>query len=244
MTLNRQPLYKQICEELRARIESGELSEGHAVPTVRQIANDWGVANATAAKVLATLQTQGLVNVMPGVGAVVAGANSTGGNSSQERLVTKRSGKLHAEPSDILEVGWVAAPGPIAELMGVEFGEQVVKRARALRAGGRRVAHSVSWLPGTWGEHCPDLLKPACIPNATLGLIAEKTGIEVTSGREDVCAAGADEFAAEILGIVVGEPVMLSRNWFWGQNGELLELGVETRLQDRWSSYAFSAECS
>lgn len=244
MTLNRLPLYKQICDELRARIESGELKEGQSVPSVRQIANDWSVSNATAARVLSLLQTQGWVNVVPGVGAVVAGSASTGGNSAQERLVKKRSGKLHSEPSDILAAGWEAVPEPVAVLMGLEAGEPVVRRARALRSGGRRVAFSVSYLPGWAADECPDLLMPVSIPQTTLGYIAEKTGIRVTTGREDVCASSADDNASEVLGIEPGAPVMLSRNWFWGQGGELVELGMETRMQDRWSSYAFATECS
>jgi AcrR family transcriptional regulator len=62
----------RIIEELRARIESGELKPGARVPSARQIMRKWGVANATAAKALAALADQGLVRARPGVGTVVA----------------------------------------------------------------------------------------------------------------------------------------------------------------------------
>ena len=62
-----------IVAELRQRIVSGKLQPGDRVPSARQIMRKWGVAIATATKVLATLQQEGLVRASPGVGTVVAG---------------------------------------------------------------------------------------------------------------------------------------------------------------------------
>ncbi|MGI8332793.1 TetR/AcrR family transcriptional regulator C-terminal domain-containing protein [Actinomadura scrupuli] len=68
-----EPPYLRIVSELRHRIAAGELGEGDRVPSTRQIAKEWGVAIATATKVLTTLRQEGLVRVVPGVGTVVAG---------------------------------------------------------------------------------------------------------------------------------------------------------------------------
>src|SRR5262245_16980199 len=64
--------YQQIVGEIRARIASGGLRPGDRVPSTRQITRDWGVAMATATKVIATLQQEGLVQAHPGKGTVVA----------------------------------------------------------------------------------------------------------------------------------------------------------------------------
>jgi AcrR family transcriptional regulator len=61
----------QIAEQIRARIESGQLKPGARAPSARQIMRKWGVANATASKVLAILSDAGLVRAIPGVGTVV-----------------------------------------------------------------------------------------------------------------------------------------------------------------------------
>jgi AcrR family transcriptional regulator len=66
------PPYLRIAGEIRDRIAAGDLRPGQAVPSARQITRDWGVALATATKVLATLQQDGLVSVVPGIGTVVA----------------------------------------------------------------------------------------------------------------------------------------------------------------------------
>jgi DNA-binding transcriptional regulator YhcF (GntR family) len=66
------PPYRRIAAEIAARIASGELAPGTRIASTRQITARYGVAMATATKVLASLREQGLVNAMPGVGTVVA----------------------------------------------------------------------------------------------------------------------------------------------------------------------------
>ncbi|MFF4404541.1 TetR/AcrR family transcriptional regulator C-terminal domain-containing protein [Streptomyces sp. NPDC001262] len=65
------PPYLRIAAEIRARISSGELRAGDKVPSTRQITQEWGVAMATATKVLVVLRQEGLVRAVPGVGTVV-----------------------------------------------------------------------------------------------------------------------------------------------------------------------------
>ncbi|MFF4098820.1 TetR/AcrR family transcriptional regulator C-terminal domain-containing protein [Streptomyces sp. NPDC001903] len=71
--------YARIAGELRGRIERGELRPGDRVPSTRAITQRWGVAMATAGKVLALLGQEGLVRAVPGVGTVVAVRPATGG---------------------------------------------------------------------------------------------------------------------------------------------------------------------
>ncbi|MEO6086245.1 MAG: TetR/AcrR family transcriptional regulator C-terminal domain-containing protein [Umezawaea sp.] len=66
------PPYLRIATELKRRIEEGELTPGSRVPSVRGIAAEWGVAIATATKVVAVLRDEGLVHAVPRVGTVVA----------------------------------------------------------------------------------------------------------------------------------------------------------------------------
>ncbi|MEV6561305.1 TetR/AcrR family transcriptional regulator C-terminal domain-containing protein [Nocardia sp. NPDC051756] len=65
------PPYLRIATEIQERISSGELRSGDRVPSARQITKEWGVAIATATKVLAVLRQAGVVRAVPGVGTVV-----------------------------------------------------------------------------------------------------------------------------------------------------------------------------
>ncbi|MGW3007581.1 TetR/AcrR family transcriptional regulator C-terminal domain-containing protein [Streptomyces sp. NPDC001219] len=66
------PPYRRIVEEIRSRIDAGTLAPGDRVPSTRRITREWGVAMATATKVLTTLRQEGVVRAVPGVGTVVA----------------------------------------------------------------------------------------------------------------------------------------------------------------------------
>jgi AcrR family transcriptional regulator len=63
--------YLRIAAEIRRRIQTGELRPGDRVPSTRGLVKEFGVAMATATKALATLQQDGAVHSLPGVGTVV-----------------------------------------------------------------------------------------------------------------------------------------------------------------------------
>ncbi|MFH8409626.1 GntR family transcriptional regulator [Streptomyces sp. NPDC018019] len=92
------PPYRRIVAEIRRRIDSGELAAGDRVPSTRRITQEWGVAMATATKVLTTLRQEGLVRAVPGVGTVVAatGTRTDGGSTPRPR---SSSGGHHPLPA-------------------------------------------------------------------------------------------------------------------------------------------------
>lgn len=71
-----EPPYRRIAADLADRIASGELAPGARIPSTRQLRAEYGVAMATATKVLATLRERGLVEPVRGVGTVVAAAGA------------------------------------------------------------------------------------------------------------------------------------------------------------------------
>ncbi|MFC4114535.1 TetR/AcrR family transcriptional regulator C-terminal domain-containing protein [Nonomuraea zeae] len=67
-----EPPYRRIVAELRARILDGDLRPGDRMPSIRQVAQRWGVAVATATRVMAALRDEGLVEARVGAGTVVS----------------------------------------------------------------------------------------------------------------------------------------------------------------------------
>jgi len=70
--LDRRPIYRQVADEIKALIARGALSEGMALPPVRQVADDLGVNLNTIAAAYRELQKEGLLKVRHGSGAIVA----------------------------------------------------------------------------------------------------------------------------------------------------------------------------
>ena len=64
-------MYRQVADEIKALIAAGELREGEALPSVRQLAGDLGVNLNTIATAYRELQDEGLIAVKHGSGTVV-----------------------------------------------------------------------------------------------------------------------------------------------------------------------------
>jgi GntR family transcriptional regulator len=65
------PVYVQLSDILRARIESGELPPRRAVPSKRMLMQDYGVAGGTVDKAIGILRSEGLVRTVTGRGIFV-----------------------------------------------------------------------------------------------------------------------------------------------------------------------------
>ena len=65
------PLYRQIADEIKGLIATGELAQGTFLPPVRQVAADLGVNLNTVAFAYRQLQREGLVKIRHGAGALV-----------------------------------------------------------------------------------------------------------------------------------------------------------------------------
>ena len=115
--------YRRIADELAARIAAGELRAGDRIPSTRQIARDHGVAMATATKVLAALQQEGLVTSRPGVGTVVGGVRGGPGTGPTHG---RRPARRRAGEQGLTREGIVRAAIAIADDEGL--GEVSMRR--------------------------------------------------------------------------------------------------------------------
>lgn len=65
------PVYVQVANILKARIERGELLPDRPVPSEGQLQQEFGVARATARKSIALLREEGLIITVKGRGSYV-----------------------------------------------------------------------------------------------------------------------------------------------------------------------------
>ncbi|RZT65949.1 GntR family transcriptional regulator [Leucobacter luti] len=82
----------EIAELYRGAIRAGQLGDGERLPTVRQTARDFGIAQATAAKAYRALEQEGLV-----VTRTAAGTRVAPGSSRAPQAVVERARALAAE---------------------------------------------------------------------------------------------------------------------------------------------------
>ena len=65
------PVYRQLAAILRARILSGRLTPGHAIPSENTLQQEFGVSRNTSRRSIAILRDEGLVVTVPGRGTYV-----------------------------------------------------------------------------------------------------------------------------------------------------------------------------
>jgi DNA-binding GntR family transcriptional regulator len=232
--------YLRIASELRDRILSGSLAPGDPVPSTRQLMRDYNVAMATAAKVLSTLKAEGLTDVQPGAGTVVA-ANRH--NNARDRMVSMRRGaRIYPEDefAQIVSATVEAASTGVAEALGVLAGSPVIRRHRItsnITTG--PVSVSTSWFAGDLAATSPELLDTNRILEGTPGYIERTTGRVFTVGRERFTASAAEPDEAAELRVQPGFSVMRGRNWIYDQHGFVVEYGESVVLAGRWFTYDY-----
>ncbi|MBE1558252.1 winged helix-turn-helix domain-containing protein [Nonomuraea africana] len=65
------PRWVQVYEVIKNRIEDGTYAPGDKLPSVLDLTNTYGIANATAQKVMTQLRQDGLTYTEPGLGTFV-----------------------------------------------------------------------------------------------------------------------------------------------------------------------------
>lgn len=236
------PPYQQIVEYYRDRIATGELKPGERLPSTRQLIEQWSVAHATAAKVLALLRADGLVITTSGGGGGTVVADRQRGLTARDRATSvRRSGRIYptGEQARIVDAELMPAPESVARALELPVGATVVRRHRITYRDGHPVSRSTSWFPGALAESAPDLLRAERIVQGTAGYLEQATGRRMSQGRDELSAGVADLQVAADLGVPEGSVVLVGRNWYRDAQAEVLEYGESVSAPDRAVAYEY-----
>jgi DNA-binding GntR family transcriptional regulator len=86
--------YHQIAEALRSRIASGDLPPGATLPSEAALGKEFGVARSTVRRALAELETERLIQTLPGTGRVVCTSEDRVSVSSGEAQYRRIAAEL------------------------------------------------------------------------------------------------------------------------------------------------------
>ena len=90
------PIYQQLRDRIISLIIQGELMEGEAVPSVRQVSSDYRINHLTVAKAYQELMAEGLLEKRRGIGMFVL-------EGAQQKLLEKEQEKfLNSEFPELL----------------------------------------------------------------------------------------------------------------------------------------------
>ncbi len=121
---SKEPIYRQIVEQVRRAVVDGRLAPGTELPSLRQVAHDLGVHLNTVALAYRELDRQGIVRLRQGSRATVLAvepptspANPQALDDLREHLVRARTAALLAglSPHEIWQVITSVFPEPASE---------------------------------------------------------------------------------------------------------------------------------
>ena len=81
------PLYRQMLQQLKERIASGQLAPGEQLPSVRDLSEQLHVNPLTVGKVYQLLENEGLVEFRRGQGTFVAAGRKPVSAAERQRLI-------------------------------------------------------------------------------------------------------------------------------------------------------------
>lgn len=189
--------YRQIAEELRARIESGEIGPGAQLPTELELRNHYEASRNTVRDAVKLLIAQGLVVTKRGQGMFVSQ------RTAPLRLtlaVDPKDGLVGVEGQTAFATVWTYGRFPSvsvprvevhpasqedAELLRVSPGDEVITRRQEWHIDRMPWALQTTVYPGKLAAGAPALLTASDIRTGAIAYIEQAAGI-VETGRRDL----------------------------------------------------------
>jgi GntR family transcriptional regulator len=212
----RQPLYQQIADDLRQKIESGEIARGSQLPTELELCDAYGASRNTIRDAIKRLTGHGLVETRQGQGTYVTriidpfvtlrspdpevGVSGAGEESATYlSRVNEEHRKALASPPKV-EV--MPCPREIALRLRITPGDQVISRHQV------RYIDEIPWLLQTsfyplqlLTDGASKLLIAEDIAEGTVRYLAERLQLEQVGFRDWVTARGPDDNEQAFFGL-------------------------------------------
>lgn len=83
------PVYLQVIDQIKAAAASGTVKEGESLPSIRPLAEELRVNRNTIAKAYAELESQGIIETIPGKGCFLKANNSPLKKDIRRKLVAE-----------------------------------------------------------------------------------------------------------------------------------------------------------
>lgn len=206
---------RQIADELRERIQSGELAPGARLPGEPALVREYGVAKETARRALTLLVTEGLAVRKRGSGTYVREFRPirrvANRRLAQEGWGSGRSiwaADLGERPLSVtdLKVYETAAPDHVARVLDLGEGAPVVVRDRVFVVEGEPIQAAISYLPAELVRDTA-IAQPDTGPGGTYARLAE-LGLKPVRFTEELRARMPSQAEAERLHLAEGTPVV------------------------------------
>lgn len=230
------PLYYQLEQILRSKVEAGEFSPGQRLPTEQELSREFGVSRATVRQALAALVSEGLLRRKQGKGTFIT-----------EKVQQTKSVKFTGFTEDlfhqgykletqVLEIRPTPASDRVAAFLRLAPGSEVIRFKRLRFVEGTPLSYVINYMPPEIGIKVSeeDLRQ-----HTMLSILEQKLQIPLGTIRHIVEAIKADIEIASLLSIGVFDPILYIETDVFSQAGNPVEI-VDTYF--RADRYRYTVE--
>ena len=240
------PMYRNIADDLRAKIEDGTLGPNEKLPTEGELSKQYDASRNTVREAIRRLTDEGLLESRPGQGTFVARKvnpfvtvlttdpkTGFGGGDTAAYLTEVKS--RHREPmNSVPKVEVLKASDPVADLLEIPRGSQVVSRSQ------ERYIDGIPWsLQTTFylmdfiTKGATELLMARDIETGAVRYLADEIGIKQTGYRDWITGRLATEDEQTLFGIGHNAAVFVDSRVAFDQNNTPMRLTVTIFPVDR-----------
>lgn len=212
------PLYSQIREAIRTKIQSGELSPGAPIPTELELQRIFNVSRQTVRQAVEALVTEGYLVRSRGKGTFVLQRRL---EEPLPKLVsfTQEMRSRGAEPSTrSASASWVEPGRAVREALQVEAGERVLKIERVRCADGAPIVVLISYLPRWVG-----LTGQEEFTGSLYELLQYRLGFKFAKAFQYIEAERSTPALARALEVSPRSPVLVLRRTLFAEDGRPIE---------------------
>jgi GntR family transcriptional regulator len=190
--------YREIADDLRARVEAGEFAAGRLLPSEAELSSSYDASRVTVRRALELLRDDGLVDARQGLGWFVATAPIRQTLGELATIEDQLAASGTTPERRVLDFAFVRAPGPVRGVLGAD---QVLEVRRLNLADGEPFAVITVWCPAELAQHLSrrDVERSA---------FYELLDVPLGGATQTIAAAAADEQEAALLEVPVGSPVL------------------------------------
>ncbi len=194
------PLYHQIFTALRDRVLDGTYPIGSALPTERDISEQFDVSRITAKRALNEMAARGMVVRERGRGTHVASFGSRAPLlASVEGLLENNLAMGLQTEVELLQFDYLPASSAVAAALRIEQGRSVQAAVRVRKVQEVPFSHISTWVPEDIGRaYSSDDLS-----TQPLLLLLERSGIAIARAEQSITAENATAIVAQALRLEV-----------------------------------------
>jgi GntR family transcriptional regulator len=197
------PMYRQIAEDLRQKIESGRLGHGTQLPTELELRDQYEASRNTVRDALKLLMTRGLVETRPGQGTFVvakidpyvtiltgeADASAGEGDIYINEVTAKRRRPTTSDPRVEIQ----QAIGVAIEELQVADGSTVISRHQQRYIDDIPFSLQTSFYPmNLVGRGAQKLIEAPNIPQGAVAYLRKELGLEQVGYRDKITVRAPD----------------------------------------------------